>query len=709
MSCNNVIPLQAVADKVATILAANYIDKDDPRITNGVFTSPSIRGGFLLDPAAKLAFCGYVQRCGVIPPYGKEWLERPIYPDQILVSREDSGETKLGWERLEDAIDLELRGDITSGRLITDEMTKVIAPPDGVERNQASVNAERMSVKGFGAKGDGVTDDTLALQKAANASRRPSNLDTSQPLYFPYGEYVFSDTLDLSRCNIISDNATLLKNFSGDGVLMAGAATYTTLEGNLNVIGHGEHEAPISMPSDDPTSNGVVIKGRAVIKGKLFSARHKGSGVVFAPESTNMNKCYFDLISTYGNAEYGILGKGDVSNDISVWELTTEAQSNYKGNVYLEDDFQGRNWKWFCYTENTQDPNAISGLYVGRLRSSEIFSYGEEQTITSHVCLYFGANCQALQVTNSRGGAITINNAPSEVSITNGVRDSIYVGEKVVRAGSLGNASEVVKLQTLGRSSTLLNEELIRGDGYWGRRAYVGGSYSYVGLAGNRVELGVSSLIGRIDIIKENVVDGVNLGLPALTKTGHVKSVTMDNFGRAGASSETYATLHAEASNKNRATYIIALPNNTADCQPVIEHTHQGIYAKRFVANTTDFAAVTTSGTITVGHAVRYNSLIDGVITVERCTTAESASCIGVVTNLNNTLSTGVSKLLHTVTTGGVFVLPVATELLAMGDILTNDASGVFIKSATDPIPPNVFKLKVLEIVDANNAVVTAV
>lgn len=64
MSCNTKTSLAAVIDAVNAQLNNNYIDRDDPRINQGVFTEPTIRGGLMLDEAAKLDFCGYVTECG---------------------------------------------------------------------------------------------------------------------------------------------------------------------------------------------------------------------------------------------------------------------------------------------------------------------------------------------------------------------------------------------------------------------------------------------------------------------------------------------------------------------------------------------------------------------------------------------------------------------------------------------------------------------
>jgi hypothetical protein len=61
--------------------------------------------------------------------------------------------------------------------------------------------AQRVSVKDFGAVGDGVTDDTAAIQAAINAviyNNNPSQFNgTKQSVYIPAGNYLISDTIHL--------------------------------------------------------------------------------------------------------------------------------------------------------------------------------------------------------------------------------------------------------------------------------------------------------------------------------------------------------------------------------------------------------------------------------------------------------------------------------------------------------------------------------
>lgn len=58
-------------------------------------------------------------------------------------------------------------------------------------------NAQVINVKTFGAKGDGITDDTQSIQKALNAAAKEVGIEngTDEIVYLPNGTYLISDTL----------------------------------------------------------------------------------------------------------------------------------------------------------------------------------------------------------------------------------------------------------------------------------------------------------------------------------------------------------------------------------------------------------------------------------------------------------------------------------------------------------------------------------
>ena len=79
----------------------------------------------------------------------------------------------------------------------------------------------------FGAKGDGVTDDTHAIQAAINANRGVINAKAAAVVYFPPGTYLCSDTLimwantELRGCSTLPATLKLASNSPGFNDLSA--------------------------------------------------------------------------------------------------------------------------------------------------------------------------------------------------------------------------------------------------------------------------------------------------------------------------------------------------------------------------------------------------------------------------------------------------------------------------------------------------------
>lgn len=89
-------------------------------------------------------------------------------------------------------------------------------------QTQQQVNAEWKSVKAFGAKGDGVTDDTVAIQAALNLGGR---------LYFPKGTFVISNGLNVvvEGTSVVGAgrNSTVIKQTVANKAVFNTATAYT--------------------------------------------------------------------------------------------------------------------------------------------------------------------------------------------------------------------------------------------------------------------------------------------------------------------------------------------------------------------------------------------------------------------------------------------------------------------------------------------------
>ncbi len=327
--------------------------------------------------------------------------------------------------------------------------------------------AEVVNVKDFGAIGDGVADDTLSIQGALSYAR-----DTNRLVLFPSGNrFLYTATLDFSRCNIQSDNAVLLKSFDGLGVLIAGDTIYTNVYGHLRLEGHGDGYSDGLSASTSPNAHGVQIQGRCRIEGTLFSRNHQGNGFQITTDIGNMNKCVFDSLWTLYCSGYGIRFSG-TRDDASVWKLRTYTQFNYAGGVFIDDNYLGRQWEWFCYNEGTTDPLAPYGVYLGGLAGAYIFLYSEEQTATSADAIHQPdiAGRGYNEIRDARSTR-TVNLSPStqvfrgRVPYYYGSNGSTVDFDVFINTTNNVNNTRVKELHRAGRE--IIAKEIITGSGGW--------------------------------------------------------------------------------------------------------------------------------------------------------------------------------------------------------------------------------------------------
>lgn len=141
--------------------------------------------------------------------------------------------------------------------------------PGSITRSQRDKNNERISVKDFGAKGDGVTNDTAALQAAINSG--------ASELFWPAGHYVTTATL-----KPVNNQSWI--GVAGETMIKHGAAAPT----NAHVIAHNTDGL------DGPLTNFSMA-------GFIVDGNHKEGGLVlFGCNGLRVKDCIFQNCETYG-------------------------------------------------------------------------------------------------------------------------------------------------------------------------------------------------------------------------------------------------------------------------------------------------------------------------------------------------------------------------------------------------------------------------
>ena len=197
------------------------------------------------------------------------------------------------------------------------------------------LNAEKINVLDFGAKGDGVTDDTQSIKDAIAYAQGHA----SKTIFLPNTEasYLISDTINFYRVNVECP-ATIKVGFHGIGVLAGSSSTLATNHTiYINQISHTDYaEGDIS----------VRVQGSKRMKFTFGSMKKLQ---IYADGSKTINSsvayCQFDLIGNIDTLE--ILGenKGWINENTfykgKIQNVIIDGDYNHNKNVFFDSCLEG--------------------------------------------------------------------------------------------------------------------------------------------------------------------------------------------------------------------------------------------------------------------------------------------------------------------------------------------------------------------------------
>jgi hypothetical protein len=263
-------------------------------------------------------------------------------------------------------------------------------PAVGQTRQTTSATAgySFLSVKDFGAKGDGVTDDLPAFQ-AAIASMSQAAAKNGTTLWVPFGVYRLSGTLHITRQMILQGvsgsgwyaGTTLLFDPGVTGIIVDRANTSPDGgQGDWSVI----RDIAIRARGKAGTEHGIWLKARALIE-NCYVGGFSGNGIEinastsYSPK-TNANNWEVHNCRIDGNAGHGLHVEGADANAGRAIGIDSSSNGgwgfydqSFLGNTYVACHAAGnalggynspkasaRNVFVGCYTEGGQPPNVIN-------------------------------------------------------------------------------------------------------------------------------------------------------------------------------------------------------------------------------------------------------------------------------------------------------------------------------------------------------------
>jgi hypothetical protein len=281
-----------------------------------------------------------------------------------------------------------------------------------------------VSVKDFGAKGDGVTDDTMAINLALHELYcRTLNPTARKTLYFPAGHYIVSNSINVpSYATLVGegmDNTIIEQTRPVHTSPVVTWVMYTadSLQQIQSQIGLNDAELPVNITIDHMTlisnSDGIVVDKakRVTIDNVRFQAPKTGvtqvddpilgypavganlRGTIMAPiEDLHFKDCYFTGYNIGIYASTGQYVTSSTAHHCSFYDM-------YQG---IQLALYGGDIKQFTVSSSHFDHIYDSGVAVNNATNfvstfnfyKDVANHNLGDTVPSAIVIYFGASCR---------------------------------------------------------------------------------------------------------------------------------------------------------------------------------------------------------------------------------------------------------------------------------------------------------------------------
>lgn len=428
--------------------------------------------------------------------------------------------------------------------------------PAGSQAVTTNVQAklrEMVSVKDFGAAGDGVTDDTTAIQNAISAALHKT-------LFFPTGQYLVSSSIALNT----------YVSLQGEGPLVFTASTYSS--GSVLVKSATMTAPLLAITADEAnvsnlgfrglagnTGDGIFITARKVALNNVIVTGMGQDGVRIGNTTTGTNANLWRLSNVQANANtrYGFYvnhNNGGLPDCNGGTSIGCSAQNNGADGLRVENASQN------TFVGLVVETNSGWGVYIGSDSTNTVLIGGDNAEVNTLGNLYnAGESSQFFNLNTpsyTEAGTYTVNVSPTGTQLAGELKvtpipssqqgGANYLSTQVLVDGFYGGSSgsnpvtnaTTYRLFTCDFDAT--NGAVLQGTLYIAYHPSLGSgstartikAYS-ISAYGNSGGLGGSKIT---ELTEYSDVDGnVTSNVPALTYAGGVLTVKNTNTRSDGA------------------------------------------------------------------------------------------------------------------------------------------------------------------------------